>query len=356
MLTQQLGHIIAAALRNQPLVVLPGFGGFVKDPVGATLDELRNRVHPPKNSVIFNARLSHNDGFLLATIASELELTYADADKWLTDAVAEVRFRLNNGETVQLHGIGGLKRSLEGNIEFVAVALPEIQDEFFGLKPVSLAPVEKDNVDKVRELVGADGTIATKVRTLPIKRITGYAAAAAAIGLLVWLPIQQGIVGHGNTLVNQLNPFAVTSEPAYQARQFNEEWLTRGFEKEDVLAEKFQHEFLQLHLTKGSGNAIVVRTDAIPSDEVNVTLDEPAADVNPTAASYKVIAATFATRNEAADHVANMIKRGFAAEYAGEDAQGHMVAYGTYRSLADAEKMLASVSLSNKQARIVSGN
>ncbi len=355
MLTQQLGHIIATALRNQPLVVLPGFGGFVKDHVGATLDELRDRIHPPRNTVVFNARLSHNDGLLVATIATELELTYADADKWLTDAIAEVRFLLSSGQPVQLSGIGELKRSLEGSIEFNAEPIPHIQDEYFGLKPVSLQRVEKDNVDKVRELVAADGAIVTKVRTLPIKRITSYAAAAAAIGLLVWLPIQQGIVGNGKVLVNQLNPFAVTAEPAYSARQFDENWLSRGFEKEDLLADKFQHEYLQLHLTKGSGNAIVVRTDAVPSTEVNIPSDEPA-DVLPTAASYKVIAATFATRDQAADHVATMIKRGFAAQYAGEDSQGHMVAYGTYDSLADAEKMLASVSLSNKQARIVSGN
>lgn len=355
MLTQQLGHIIASALREQPLVVLPGFGGFVKDHIGAELDELRNRVHPPKNSVIFNAKLSHNDGLLLAAVASELELTYAASDKWLTDAVSEVRFRLNNGESVLLDGIGELKRTLEGNIEFKAVALPEIQDEFFGLKPVSLNRVEKDNVDKVRELVAADGTIATKVRTLPIKRITGYAAMAAAIGLLVWLPIQQGIVGNGKMLVNQLNPFAVTTEAAYQSRQFNENWLNKGFEKEDVLADKFQHEFLELHLAKNSANAIVVKTDAVPSTEVNIPTEGVAENVNENASSFKVIAATFTSRNEAADYVAKMIKRGFAAEYAGQDAQGHMVAYGTYNSLKDAKKMLASVSLSNKQARIVSG-
>lgn len=356
MLTQQLGHIISSALREQPLVVLPGFGGFVKDHIGAELDEMRNRVHPPKNSVIFNAKLSHNDGLLVAAIASELELTYSAADKWLTDAVSEVRFRLNNGDSVLLDGIGELKRTLEGNIEFKAVALPEIQDDFFGLKPVSLNRVEKDNVDKVRELVASDGTIATKVRTLPVKRITGYAAAAAAIGLLVWMPIQQGIVGNGKMLVNQLNPFAVTTEAAYQSRQFDENWLNKGFEKEDVLADKFQHEFLELHLAKNAANAIVVKTDAVPSSEVNFPTEEVIETVDENATSFKVVAATFASRNEAADYVANMIKRGFAAEYAGKDAQGHMVAYGTYDSLKDAEKMLASVSLSNKQARIVSGN
>ena len=51
-----------------------------------------------------------------------------------------------------------------------------------------------------------------------------------------------------------------------------------------------------------------------------------------------------------------MIKRGFSAEYAGTENSKHLVAYGTYASIDDAQKMLSSVSLSNKEARIVSGS
>jgi len=356
MLSNQLGHIICLQLRKQPLVVLPSFGGFVKDEFGAELDELRNRIHPPKNSVVFNAKLSHNDGALLAASAAELELTYAEADKWLTDAISELRFRLNKGETVVLNGLGELKKSIEGSIEFTAVEVPEIQDEFFGLKPVSLNPVEKDNVDKVRELVAADGPVATKVRTLPIKRIASYAAAAIAVGFMVWLPIQKGVVGNGKQLVHQLNPFAITTEASYQSRQFDEKWLSKGFEQEDALADKFNHEYLKLHLTEKSSNAIVVKTDAVPSKEVHLEEETPAEKVNKNASTFKVIAATFSSKSEAADYVAKMIKRGFSAEYAGKDAQGHLVAYGTYDSLEDANRMLKSVSLSNKEARIVSGS
>ena len=356
MLSNQLGHIICLQLREQPLAVLPGFGGFVKDAFGAELDELRNRIHPPKNSVIFNAKLSHNDGALLSALAHELELTYAEADKWLTDAISELRFRLHNGEAVSLDGLGELKKSVEGSIEFKAIEVPEIQDEFFGLKPVSLNPVDKDNVDKVREFVANDGPVATKVRTLPIKRIASYAAAAIAVGFMVWLPIQKGVVGNGEMLVHQFNPFAVSTEAAYSSRQFTEDWLSKGFQKEDVLADKFNHEFLQLHLTAGSKNAIVVKTDAIPSKEVRLEEDIPAEKINKNASAFKVIAATFNTKNEAADYVAKMIKRGFSAEYVGKDTQGHLVAYGTYYSLEDANRMLKSVSLSNKEARIVSSS
>lgn len=352
----QLGHIITDQLREQPLVVLPGFGGFVKDHIGAELDQMRNRIHPPKNTVIFNARLAHNDGLLIAALATENEVSYSEADKLLTDAISELRFRLSNGETIVWNGLGNLKRSIEGNVEFEAVAMPEIQDEFFGLKPVSLNRVEKDNVVRVRELVAADGPVVTKVRTLPFKQIASYAAAAVAVGFLMWMPIHNGALNNGKMLAQQFNPFPTNTEVAYSSRQFNEGWINKGFEREDALGAKYEKEYLSLYLAKNVAKPIVVKTDAIPSTEVNIESEKPAVSINKNAASFKVIAATFKTKNEAADHVAKMIKRGFGAEYAGKDNSGYLVAYGTYNSLADAKKMLSSVSLSNKEARIVSGN
>jgi hypothetical protein len=356
MLSNKLGHIIADQLRDQPLVVLPGFGGFVKDRIGAELDELRNRVHPPKNSVIFNAKLNHNDGLLIAALAAANEVKYDEADKLLTDAISELRFRLNNGESVVWDELGTLRKSVAGNLEFEAIALPEIQDEFFGLKPVSLRPVEKDNVDKVRELVAVDGPMATKVRTLPIKRIASYAAAAVAVGFLMWMPIQNGALDNGKMLAHQLNPFAVSTEVAYSAREFDENWINKGFERKDVLADKYSQEYLALYLSKNAAKPIIVKTDAVPSNEVNIEPDAIETEVLRPSSSYKVIAATFSSKSEAADHVAKMIKRGFGAEYAGKDASGHLVAYGSYSSIEDAKKMLSSVSLSNKEARIVSGS
>lgn len=354
MLTDQLGHIINQQLRTQRLVVLPGFGGFVKDHVSAELDALRNRIHPPKNSVVFNARLSHNDGLLVAAFATENGLNYSDADTVVTDAISELRFRLNAGETIVWEGLGSMKRSIEGGIVFESAPASHLQDEFFGLKPVSISKVEKDNVAKARELVAADGPVATTVRTLPIKRIASYAAAAVTVGLLMWIPIQNGALNNGKMLAHQLNPFAMNTEASYSSRAFDENWLDRGFETEDALAAKYEKQYLSLYLSKNTQRPIVVKTDAIPSTEVDTEVGTW--EVVENATSYKVVAATFRTKSEAADHVAKMIKRGFVAEYAGQDELGHLVAYGSYNTLEDAQKMLASVSLSNKEARIVAGN
>lgn len=353
-MTDQLGHIILNLLGDRTMVVLPGFGGFVKDRVGAELDALRNRIHPPKNTVIFNAKLNHNDGLLVAAIAEAKQIMYAEADVWMTDAISELRFRLNNGETIALEGLGTLKRSVAGSIEFIAVARPSIQDDFFGLKAVSLTRVEKDSVVKVRELVAADGPMATKVRTLPIKRIASYAAAAVAVGFLAWLPIQNGALNNSNMLAHQLNPFAMNTQMSYSAREFDENWIDKGFEREDALSVKYEQEYIALYLSENAANPIVVKTEAIPTSEVVDA--EGTWELVESASTFKVIAASFGTKAEALAYVNKMIARGFSAELAGQDQKGFLVAYGSYSSMEDAQKMLASVSLSNKEARIVAGN
>ncbi|MFT4544113.1 MAG: hypothetical protein ACI9UR_000818 [Bacteroidia bacterium] len=356
MISNELGHIVSKQLNEQPLAVLPGFGGFVKDHIGAQLDELRNKIHPPKNTVIFNARLVHNDGLLIASVSADSDVTYAEADMWLTDAISELKFRLDNTETVSWEGLGQLKKSADGAIEFHAIDMAEIQDEFFGLKPVTLRPVEKDNIDKVKELVAIDGPVIKTVRTIPLRKVASYAAAAVFAGFLIWAPIKTDVLSNSKTLVHEMNTFATTSNSVYSPRSFNDAWLSQGFEKEDALSDKFEKEYLNLYLTKNTANPIVVKTDAIPSEEVSTIENEPVAETLESASSYQVIAAAFLSRSDAADYVAKMIKRGFGAEYAGTESGEHLVAYGTYDSIDDAKKMLLSVSLSNKKARIVSGS
>ncbi|MFC2176036.1 SPOR domain-containing protein [Bacteroidota bacterium] len=361
MLSNQLGHIILTQLSDNQLVVLPRFGGFVLEHIPAKLDELRNRIQPPGKTVLFNSKLVHNDGLLIATIAQTENINYSEADDWLTDAVSELRFRLENKETVVWEGLGSLRKTLLGQIQFEFSDGESLQAEGFGLKPLSLERVQKDNVDKIRKLVASDGPVATSVRTIPLKKVASYAAAAAVAGLMMWMPFQKGIFGNSQKLVHQLNPFNIKTEAVYTPRTFNEGWLNKGFEKKDVLADKFEQSYLTIYLTDDSYNPIIVHTDAIPTAEIITAKEIVTAKEEPVlelanAAPYRVIAATFKSKAEAADYVAKMIKRGFTAEYAGKDEFGYLVAYGSYNSLQDAKNMLASVRLSNKEARIIAGS
>jgi len=326
------------------------------DAFPAQLDELRNRIQPPSKIVLFNSKLVHNDGVLVAAIAQAEQLNYAAASTWLADAISELHFRLKNKETVILAGIGTMETLPGGQIIFSFNGDAVLKSDVFGLKPLSLQIAEKDNVDKVRRLVAADGPVATAARTVPLKRVARLAAAAAIIGLLMWIPFKNGINESGKMAVQQLNPFLLSTETTYTPRNFKNNWLSKGLETPNVFANKFGKEFLSISLSNNSLLRIVVKTDVVASTEIDTLQPEQIETKVERPTSYQVIAATFSSKIKATDHLVKMIKRGFSAQYVGKDSSGHHVAYGSYNSLADAEKMLSSVSLSNKQARIVLGN
>jgi len=45
-------------------VMLPGLGGFVCNPRSARFDEAKSEITPPSRDVLFNPRLTTNDGLL----------------------------------------------------------------------------------------------------------------------------------------------------------------------------------------------------------------------------------------------------------------------------------------------------
>ncbi|MCF8257458.1 MAG: hypothetical protein K9J06_07900 [Flavobacteriales bacterium] len=326
MYTQQLGHIVSGLLRSNSMVILPGFGGLVLERIPAQLDAQRGRLLPPSDTLIFNARLHHNDGMVVEAVAEQWGFPLNEADNWLTDAITELRFALNGGGTVEWPGLGTFKLSYEGRVHFVAAKDRDSATDMFGLRPLQLAEVQRSTDLRERTLDAA--------RALPVKRIIGYAAAAMAVGLLAWLPFQQGVMNGGKQLVAQMGLMNLHSETSYSPRGFRPLW------------EPSPHTIPV---------AASLEAPVLEGNESEPIALEETAVVFPT--RFHVVAAVFATGSEAEAYRSKLVSRGFGAELVGTDPQGrHAVAYGTYEGMGLAESMLASVRLSNSGAHILPAN
>jgi hypothetical protein len=326
MYAQQLGHIVNGLLRSHSMVILPGFGGLVLERVPAQLDPQRGRLTPPSDVLMFNARLHHNDGLLVQAVAEKWDFPLNEADSWLTDAITELRFVINGGGRVEWPCVGTFNRNVEGRIHFVAAGDRSSAPDTFGLRPLQLTEVQRTTDLRVRTVQAA--------RALPAKRIIGYAAAAMAVGLLAWLPFQQGVVDGGKQFVAEMGLMNLQSQATYAPRTFVPLWESST-----------------------PSNDVVI--DESPADIT--TASEESNHTTATTVSYPtrfhVVAATFETRNEAESFRAKLESRGFQAQLAGTDANGqHAVSYGLYDGLNNAEAMLASVRLSNGNAHILPAN
>lgn len=312
----QLGHIVKELLQRHSMVILPGLGGLVRERVSARLDAPRGRLTPPTEAIWFNTQLKHNDGLLIHAVATTRGIGLNQADDQVTDALNELRFLLAKGETIELPEVGSLKNTVEGHIHFVHDAAGISAMASFGLKTLQLTETHQKKDVRV--------VVLQTVKALPVKRIVGYAAAAMLAGVMIWLPFQEGFVSNGKQLVAEMGLVPTRAERVYTPRTFAPIW-------ENEITSEPNLEVMLEEATAAVDNLSFVEA-GVPQ-------------------LFRVIAAIMTDRSAAEAYASKLQSRGFAAEYVGVASGGqHLVAYGSYGSKSDAEAMLASVSMSNKDA------
>jgi len=319
MYTLQLGQLVDSLLRRHPMVVIPGVGALVREQTHAVVDSSRSRILPPSEELIFNPRLLHNDGLLINAVADKWGFGLAAADDWLTDAVSELRFVLASGHRLLWPNVGSLSLGSDGRIHFVADKERAAAPQFFGLRPLQAREISVDTPFTQRA--------ATTVRQIPLKKVAGYAAAAAVMGLLAWLPFQQGVVDGGRNLMAEMGLMPHAQHSVYAPREFR--------------PVRFN---MDLPVVESEN----VKAFALHDDAHSIRWEEAGAP-----SAYHVIAASFPTEKEAEVVLEKLQQRGFQAELISGSNARFSVSYGRYGSVAKAESMLASVRISNPDAVIV---
>ena len=64
-----LAKHITDLLYRYDCVIVPEFGGFITNRIGAKLNESTQTFYPPTKQITFNSHLKHNDGLLANYIA-----------------------------------------------------------------------------------------------------------------------------------------------------------------------------------------------------------------------------------------------------------------------------------------------
>ena len=103
-------------------VMLPGLGGFVCNPRSAWYDASKRQMVPPSRDVLFNPRLTTNDGLVANELIAKYGATYREAIDALESMVGKVKRELKNGSSVDLPGIGRLYMESDGLLRFVTDA------------------------------------------------------------------------------------------------------------------------------------------------------------------------------------------------------------------------------------------
>ena len=173
-------------------VMLPGLGGFVCNPRSAWYDEAKRQIVPPSRDVLFNARLTTNDGLVANELMAKRGVMYPEALKAVEALVEHLQQQLEAGTTVELPGLGKLYREEDQQVRFMADAefermlqsfghasIPLVAREVAAPKPVTVTP--KAVSESTPEPVVAKA--AEEPRVIPFRVQLARAAAAVAIPL-----------------------------------------------------------------------------------------------------------------------------------------------------------------------------
>ena len=172
-------------------VMLPGLGGFVCNPRSAWYDEAKHQIVPPSRDVLFNPRLTTNDGLVANELMAKHGMAYPEALSAVEGLVAHIQSELDKGTSVALPGLGRLYREEDGQLRFMADAEFERMLRSFGHASIPL--VAKTSADPVAPVVAVPPVAAPPAaaaasrredsRVIPLRVKLGRAAAAVAIPL-----------------------------------------------------------------------------------------------------------------------------------------------------------------------------
>ena len=212
-------------------VMLPGLGGFVCNPRSAWYDEAQQQIVPPSRDVLFNPRLTTNDGLVANELMAKHGVAYPEALRAVDALVDALKAQLDEGATAELPGLGRLYQEDDAQLRFVADAEFERVLGSFGHASIALSPLESVIAPAPATPVAAEESKPQpKVVSLPKRDETAVpwrtqlarAAAAVAIPLTLggaWLlshPAGSDTMLGSNPLWNAV-PVAATYAPAAHA-------------------------------------------------------------------------------------------------------------------------------------------
>ncbi len=264
-----VANYISDLLYRYDCVIVPNFGGFITNQIGAKVNNFTHTFYPPTKQISFNSHLTHNDGLLANYIASSENISFEQATQKIATAVANWQNKITFN-TFEIAGIGTLSYNKEKQLVFEPTTSVNYLTDAFGLASYHADAIKRIAYkQQVTPLLVAEKED-KKVIPLFIK----YAATAAillTLGFMGWNGVQQ---------------------------KKQQELIAK---QQQVLEKKIQ-------------SATFVISNPLPTIRLNVEKATPK--------KYHIIAGAFQFKENAAKKVAQLKQKGFDARILGKNKWG----------------------------------
>ncbi|REH56347.1 sporulation related protein [Tenacibaculum gallaicum] len=281
-----LANYINDLLYRYDCVIVPNFGGFVTNKIGARVNTTTHTFYPPKKQLTFNAYLQHNDGLLANYIASSKNTSFEEAITFIAKEVEQWNEKLAT-TTVTVASVGSMSLNEEKQVVFEPNISSNFLKESFGLAEVSTPSVERVKEVTVKSL---PTTKEENKKTIPLYvRRAAVAAVFVGITYVGWNGVQSQ-------------------------------------EQQKVLANQ------EKAVEKKIQSATFVIDNPLPTINLNVSKEDR---------SFHIIAGAFQEAHNAENKLAELEEKGYDASIVGKNGLGlTQVAFASYATRAEARKAL----------------
>lgn len=287
-----LATYINDLLYRYECVIIPDFGGFVTNKIGATLNKETHLFTPPTKQITFNNHLKHNDGLLANYIAAAENISFEKATTAISLSVIKWKNQLQTS-TVNLSKIGNLSLNEDHQILFEPDNSINYLTESFGL-----TSLESTSITRYKQQVTPLVAVAETEDKKGIPNFIKYAAAAAIL-------LTFGYAGYTNYSNNQQKEVFANQEKA---------------------------------LTKKIQSATFVISNPLPTIELSVHKEKE------LSLPYHVVAGAFLIPENAEKKVTQLKAKGFNARIIGVNKWGlTQVTFNSYTNRTDATNSLYKI-------------
>lgn len=146
-----LANYINDLLYRYDCVIVPDFGGFVTNRMGAKINDETHTFYPPSKQITFNSLLKHNDGLLANYIASSENISFEKATTAISLSVIKWQNKLQSS-SVAIDNVGTLSLNEEKQIIFEPSTKINYLTDSFGLTSLASAEILRSK-QQVRPLI-----------------------------------------------------------------------------------------------------------------------------------------------------------------------------------------------------------
>lgn len=224
----QLIDLIPDLLFKHNCVIIPEFGGFVANFKSARFNEERLLASPAIKRIAFNQSLTENDGLLIKELSRVKDISYADAEKEVSNFVKFLKGRLDQYNNYEFKNIGSFYLNKEGKIVFVAYEGLNFYPNSYGLADVKVKRLER-TIDEqriserqIRKPEVYDPVLDNQ-RNIPWRSVAALLVVIVAFSFIIWQIAGSNVQGDMAMVDKDTQNVASMLDPATAEDSFAEE-------------------------------------------------------------------------------------------------------------------------------------